>query len=699
MVRKAWSVFLAFVMVFAMIVPQFVSEVEAAPNRWDASRYGDVLDIGTKLRYFENNEEYKAELDDKIKRMAEDINFDEVYSEAQNENGNFTYNGGTKYFLGYDIYGYYFKTYTQRSVGDYVEIWVADELEFMDDRPTPVITQEQVDRLREEFDNNIYIKDTEFFGTPDSHTGENSLLSKWGYVPENYYVPEDGIERVIILVDNIRDENFYDPTYPFFVAGFYSSSYETYFDRNIISLDTNSWETRLENTFFGTTAHELQHLIHDDNDSMEESWINEGMSDFAEYLCGYGHPWGHVNFFLDHPENSLVEWDDHYSAETGPETLADYGQAYLLQLYLNDHYGRDFIQTLAKDKEHGIAGVNKVLSDFGEDIDFQELFRRFTIALVVDNYEPGDGIYNFESIDVKINFELAQLYDKDGVPAWGGDYKVIKHANKIQTIKFDGVDFMPNPWKNVEDPMGGNNQVLWGNEGNEIDNFLIFEADLTDVENATLKFDNYIDIEKDPTSGEGWDFGFVQVSTDGGDTWVTLSNENTSYVMHPDGYPAIRDNLPGFTGTYDDWQTEEFDLTPYAGSKIHIAFRYMTDWASNGAGWFIKNIEIPEIGYFNDGTNVDDFISIDQLKEMYVDYAVAFINEKSSGKGKNKTSCKVLNIDPFNVTEADALQLKEFFSGGNNYMVIWYAAPEGKKGVVDYTYEITEKSEYNKNKK
>lgn len=439
-------------------------------------------------------------------------------------------------------------------------------------------------------------------------------------------------------------------------------------------------------------------MIHDDNDSMEETWINEGMADFAEYLCGYGHPWGHVNFFLDHPENSLVEWDDHYSAETGPETLADYGQAYLLQLYLNDHYGRDFIQALAKDEEHGIASVNKVLSDFGEDIDFEELFRRFTIALVVDNYEPGDGIYNFESIDLKINFESAKQYDKDGVPAWGGDYKVIDHANKIQTIKFDGVDFMPNPWKNVEDPLGGNDQVLWGNEGNEIDNFLIFEADLTDVESATLKFDNYIDIEKDTTTGEGWDFGFVQVSTDGGDTWETLSNENTSDVMHPDGYPAIRENLPGFTGTYDDWKTEEFDLTPYAGSEVHIAFRYMTDWASNGSGWFIKNIEIPEIGYYNDGTNIDDFLSIDQLKEVYVDYAVAFINQKSMGKGKNTTSCKVLNIDPFNVTEADALQLKEFFSGGNNYMVIWYAAPEGKKGTVDYTYEITQKSDYNKNK-
>lgn len=689
MIKKLFSIVLVLTLTFSIFIP-----INVCADNNDTLRYGDVLDIGTKLRYLEKDVEYRQQLDAQIKDKASKINFnEEPVSERGGEN-NFAFDGGTKYWLGYDVfYGYGFKTYTLRSIGKNVEIWVADDLSFEDDRPDPVITQEQVDRLRDEFDSVIYSTDTDFFGIPDSHTGVYSLLEAWGYVEEGYYTPEDGIERIIILVDNVRDESYYDQSYPFYITGFYSSAYEGYFDRNIISIDTNNWEERLEATYFGTTAHELEHLIHDDNDTYEDAWIDEGMADFAEYLCGYGHSMEHVNFFLDHPENSLVEWDDHYFAETGPETLADYGQAYLLQLYLNDHYGKEFIRTLAKNQKQGIESVNEVLSELNIGIDFEELFRRFTIAVAIDNPEPEEGIYNFESIDININYESALEYDKDGVPAWGGDYKELDKAQKIQSIKIDGIEYLLNFWKVVDDPLGNDEMVLWGNSGNEIENQLILKADLTDVDSATLKFDNYIDIE------EQWDFGIVQVSTDNGQSWISLSNENTRSDIVSDGYPKIFENLPGFTGHYDNWVSEEFDLTPYIGQEILINFNYMTDWGYNDLGWFIDNIEIPEIGYYNDCSNKDGFFSIDEITETRVDYALAFINQKSLGQGNNKQNYRVLNIDPFNITEADTIQLKEFFSGGKNYVIIWYAAPEGNKGTVDYIYEITNKSEYNKNKK
>ncbi len=387
----------------------------------------------------------------------------------------FTYDGGTKYFLNRNNS---LKTFTLRSVGDNVEVWVANDLSFPegDSRPAHVVTQDQVDTLRDEFDDNIYPTDTDFFGQPDEHTGANALLPSLVGLPEDYYESDEG--KNIMLVDNIQDENYEDPSYPFFVAGFYQPSYETYFDRNIITIDTNNWEERLESTFVGTVAHEYQHLIHDDNDSDEETWINEGMSDFAEYLCGYGHPMGHVNYFLDHPENSLVSWDEYYSSETGPETLADYGQAYLLQLYLSQQFGKEFIQDLAKDEANGIESLNGMLDKYKTGLDFPELFRNFSTALAIDSPKPGGGIYNFEDIDLKVNFEAALENAKDGVPAWGGDYKVIDLEDKIRSIEFDGIDFMPTPWKVVQDPLGSGDQVLWGNQGDEADNAVVIEADL-----------------------------------------------------------------------------------------------------------------------------------------------------------------------------------------------------------------------------
>jgi len=690
--KKSLSIILALTLVLSMFSGLGMNKAQAAENNDDLSKY--ELDVDPYLKALANDPARRAELDKRIQQLASETNFDSAAPVADNEE-NFTFNGGTKLFLGYDtVYGDYFKEYTLRSIGQNVEVWVANEISFEDDRPDHVITQEQVDALRDEFDNNIYEKDTEFFGMPDSHDGTDGDLEAWGYVPEDYYASEDGVERVIMLIDNCRDEAYYNPSYPFYVAGFYSGTFEDYFDRNIINIDTNRWDKRIpSNDIFGTVAHEFQHLIHDDNDPEEASWVNEGMSDFAQYLCGYGHDWGHVNFFLEHPENSLIDWDEHYSAETGPETLADYGQVYLFTLYLYEQFGQEFVRDLAKNETEGIAGVNEILDNYNIGIDFTELFKRFTIAVAIDDTKWQGGIYGYNTIDLGINYESALAFDKDGVPAWGADYKVLDFTDKIDNIKIDGIEYLPIPWEVVTDPLGSEENVLWGNQGHYRDNQIIFEADLTSVDTATLTFDNYIDIEED------WDAGAVQVSTDNGETWVSLANENT---VDQDNFTPneqamyIYNNLPGFTGYYEDWVKETFDLSAYAGQKIFINFRYMTDAAYNDSGWFIDNIEIPEIGYLNNCSSLDGFKSIDQVRNVKVEYALTFINKKEIGKGKAKY--QVINVDPTSFTEDDALQLRQLFKDGTSYMVVWYPAPEGKTGSVDFIYEIITKDTFKKQK-
>jgi hypothetical protein len=674
------------------------SKVSAAEApKWDVERYGDRVDIDGQLNLLSNDASFLKQAEKKIAEQAAQINFNETpATKSSASTSSLTYNGGTKYFLNRDLK---LKTFTLRSVGENVEIWVADNLAFPagDPRPDPVITQEQVDKLRNEFDSNIYPKATSFFGMPDQLNGSNATLPALtgGLLSEDYY---EGSDKVIMLVDNIKDDNYTNPNYPFFVAGFFWKTIENYIDRNIITIDTNSWETRLESTFYGTTIHELQHLIHSDNDGAEETWLNEGMSTFSEYLGGYGHDDSSINFYLDHPENSLVNWDEHRVTKTGPETIADYGQVYLFTLYMNDKFGREFIRDLALSETQGMNSVNEALKAHGSSLDFTQLYQNFITALTLDSDRVGNGVYNFDSIDLRdvivnqttkekrgktVDFEKAVTYEKEGVPAWGGDFKALEFQDKIRSISFNGVDFLPIPWQSVKDPLGSDNQVLWGNKGDEADNGLIFEADLSGVESATLNFDNYIDIE------EQWDFGMVQVSTDGGESWNSLENENTRIDVVEEGYPKIKENVPGFTGHYEDWQTEIFDLSAYAGQKVLVSFRYLTDWGSNGTGWFIDNIEIPEIGYTNDGSSTEDFMSFQELAGQYVNYTVTFINEKEVGNKKDaKTNYKVITVDPFNVTEEDALTLRQLFKDGKNYMITSYAAPAEDKNPVGFTYEV-----------
>lgn len=676
---------LVFCLTFAFNVPEVYAE-----DGWDTSRYGDLIDIGPKIRELEKDNEYKEKVANQIKQFARTVNLAENRLFAlEADDPNFTFNGGTKHFLSYDEQnGYYLKTYTLRSIGDSVEIWIADNLDYIDDREAPVITQAQADHMKDVFDETVYPKDTDFFGMHDSHTGINATLPGQVGLPADYYVSQDGVERVILLVDNFRDVNYYDKTYPLIIGGFYSPMYEEYTDRNIINISAKDWEHRLDSNWLPTTAHEFQHLIHDDNDSSETTWLNEGMSEFAEFLCFEMHPMSHVNAFLDYPENSLIEWDEHVDAPTGPETLADYGQAYLFVLYMNDHFGHDFIQSLAKNEKHGIESTNEVLNQFNTGIDFEELFRRFTIAAAIDTDLFGGDFYNFDSIDVNVDFESALEYDKDGVPAWGADYKVLDNSKRIRNIKFDGVEFMPNPWKAMEDPKENRGTVLWGNNGDNIDNQLIFRADLSSAVNPLLKFDTFVDAE--PL----WDACMVQVSTDEGQTWTSLANDNTidkdTFPINSQA-PQIYENLPGFSRQDTAWGSEEFDLTQYAGQEILVGFRYMTDSASNESGWFIDNVQIEEIGYNHDCNSLEGFKSIDEILDIKVEYCVTFINKKTFGNEGDifyLETFNIHNLDPFNITEQDSVKLNCFFQHGTTYMIVWYAAPIGKKGAVDFTYEI-----------
>ncbi|XJZ25653.1 immune inhibitor A domain-containing protein [Bacillota bacterium Lsc_1132] len=155
-------------------------------------------------------------------------------------------------------------------------------------------------------------------------------------------------------------------------------------------------------------------------------------------------------------------------------------------------------------------------------------------------------------------------------------------------------------------PLGQNNQAIrvnlpqkktpvntptgsyeyWGGQADEMDSNMVTTVDLTGNSSANLSFDAWYDIE------EQWDFAFVQVSTDGGQTWKSLGNNNTRSDVVPEGYPTIIDSMPGFTGNSNGWQKETFDLSPYAGQKIQLRLRYATDWGTTYTGFFADNIKV-----------------------------------------------------------------------------------------------------------
>lgn len=593
--------------------------------------------------------------------------------------------------------------YTLRGVGEHAEVWVQNNLAFPagDPRPTPVITDEQVAYLLDAFDHNMFPIESAFWTEPDPHTGEYALLSEWGYVPENYYVPADGVDRVVILVSNVQDENYLDPTYPSYIAGFYSSSYELYFDRNVMTIDAYDWGNRVgpndapwrpndgpanDRPFLyeGTFAHEYQHLLHDDIDSDEENWINEGMSDFAEYLTGYTdlNTDGHINAFLEHPYNSLVNWED----QGGLEVLADYGAAYLMQLYLNQLYGQEFIKALAYNPENGIAGVDSTLAQLGIRTTFADIYRDWSTAVLVNGKVKK---YEIEGLSKRVVLDDEGDNGPDALP-WGPNYIRIEAQPKITNVMIEGIQFLPSPWSSVADPLDASNRVLYSGGGDLADNLAILPVDLTGQSGSTLSFKTLYDIE------EYWDFAFVQVSTDGGRSWTTLANDSTITETDPSAHPDIIAKLPGLTGLSDGWVDMSFDLSAYDGQQILVGFRYMTDWASqgNGAlaapGWYIDDIQVG--AYTSDGSSMEGFQGLDEILGRFADYMITFVGKKKSGNG----NWQVMHLDMQNFSEGTQKELKKFISNSaidELIVIVTYAAPQGTQSPAPFDLKVERRSE------
>jgi bacillopeptidase F (M6 metalloprotease family) len=95
----------------------------------------------------------------------------------------------------------------------------------------------------------------------------------------------------------------------------------------------------------------------------------------------------------------------------------------------------------------------------------------------------------------------------------------------------------------------------------------------------------------------GWDGGLVQVSSDDGATWETLTPAG--------GYPGVIDNggannnacdFPEgtgvFTGTDLDWSEQQFDLSSHVGQTVTVRWVFGTDTAQTAQGWWIDDVTL-----------------------------------------------------------------------------------------------------------
>ncbi len=316
---------------------------------------------------------------------------------------------------------YYQLTATLQRIGTHCYVYVENG---------QTVSSTVLDNIVAEFDNNIYGSDTTIFGS-EPNPGI------------------DGDTHITILLLNIRDPYYYGNG-NVYVAGYFTAADEysrvwisSSNEREMFYMDTSP-ATPGSNSFYGTLAHEFQHMIHWNHDSNEETWVNEGLSDLAIFRAGYGHPYSHVSQFLHTSDTSLTTWGG---------TLADYGAAYLWSLYLWEKYGGDStIHQLVSELDNGGTGIDNVLASLGYSDRFTDIFPRWTVANYLDDTTIGSAPYDYgySNLNLMADFFRPSTAGQHSsypvspvaatVQAWASDYILFSGTAGDLQVTFNGDD-------------------------------------------------------------------------------------------------------------------------------------------------------------------------------------------------------------------------------------------------------------------
>jgi hypothetical protein len=226
------------------------------------------------------------------------------------------------------------------------------------------VPQSAIDGLLSAFENNIVPVEHVWFTTPTD-------------------VDQNG--KVILLLLDIQD-GYREGSTSGYIAGYFDPL-NHYSDASVNALNKEYHSNQAEmlyldtypadvtrTSFFATVAHEYQHLLQfgkyykGEQNDIEPTWIDEGLSEVSSDLTGFGPQIGRANGFRSALINrtSLIREPEQFGLE-------HYASTYMYFRYLADAYGLGLISAIFRENQVGLAAVNSAIQ--GSDPELLTLCR------------------------------------------------------------------------------------------------------------------------------------------------------------------------------------------------------------------------------------------------------------------------------------------------------------------------------------
>jgi len=246
----------------------------------------------------------------------------------------------------------------------------------------------------------------------------------------------DGDGKLDILLLDIRDQfnstgsyvaGFFDPndltTYPYSNKRdlIYIDIYPTIKFNNIFNI----------NNAISTISHEYQHLIHANYETEEPEFIfiNEGISELAEIVCGF--PPREAEGYFSYPNRSLLTWN--YE-----NPIPDYSRASLWTHYLFEQVGYERIKYFVQSPLIGTEGIRDLLNHSNLP-DFEIVFNNWGRANLINDISLNTSYGYVHPLRQNIKFTPTAIYDTlpyfDAISLSSSSQQVIEFS-LTQKLKF-----------------------------------------------------------------------------------------------------------------------------------------------------------------------------------------------------------------------------------------------------------------------
>ena len=285
---------------------------------------------------------------------------------------------------------------TMKMDGDYCKIWWDDAIAEDPNKVTDIREAFDFTTPVSGIDLGIYQLLTQAYGASVPDIDENGEV----YILITELPP--GVYGYFFSYDQVPDEGAPGPdSYMIDGEEIWSNHADIVYISATLASGAPGYETE------GVIAHEFQHLLHFGADPFEATWLNEGLSQYAMYVCGFGHDkhtllQGQIQSYFDGANVPLTQWSGMSS---------QYGCTYLWFLYLHDRFDadtgswvddHDVASSVFRSNNNGIFSVSRSVAFNGDGNSLGRVFSEWGLAnLLIGNVAPLGGALPLELLDTE----------------------------------------------------------------------------------------------------------------------------------------------------------------------------------------------------------------------------------------------------------------------------------------------------------